>query len=38
MPTRLTDTERQRITEFAQTPMHKRSPDQLLPDTDDSED
>lgn len=32
MPTRLTDSEWERITEFANTPMHKRSPEQLVPE------
>jgi hypothetical protein len=38
MSSRLTDTERERMTEFAQTPMHERSPEQLLPENGESED
>lgn len=32
MQGRLTDSEWQRITEFAETPMHERTPDQLIPE------
>ena len=38
MSSRLTDTERKRIIEFAQTPMHERSPEQLLPESGENED
>lgn len=39
MQGRLTDSEWQRITEFAQTPMHERTPDQLVPEeSEESED
>ncbi|SEO78287.1 hypothetical protein SAMN05216388_101941 [Halorientalis persicus] len=35
MQGRLTDSEWERITEFARTPMHERTPEQLVPeDTD----
>jgi hypothetical protein len=38
MEGRLTDSEWDRITEFAKTPMHKRRPEQLVPDeTEDEE-
>jgi len=39
MPEHISDSEMERIAEFATTPMYKRSPDQLLPDgaTDDDE-
>ncbi len=32
MPEHISDSEMERIAEFATTPMYKRSPDQLLPD------
>lgn len=37
MTGRLTEREWERIAEFANTPMHERTPDQLIPD-DDEED
>jgi hypothetical protein len=32
MQGRLTDSEWERITEFARTPMHERTPEQLVPE------
>lgn len=37
MPRRLTDSERERITEFAETPMHERTPEQLVPEQTEEE-
>ena len=38
MQGRLTDSEWQRITEFAKTPMHERTPDQLIPEDSEESD
>jgi hypothetical protein len=35
MRDRLTDSELERIAEFATTPKYKRTPDQLVPDDED---
>ncbi|WP_424020046.1 hypothetical protein ACOZ4N_20180 (plasmid) [Halorientalis pallida] len=35
MQGRLTDSEWERITEFARTPMHERTPEQLVPENTD---
>jgi hypothetical protein len=37
MQGRLTEGEWKRITEFAETPMHERTPDQLVPEETDEE-
>lgn len=38
MPKFLSDSEMDRITEFAKTPVYKRTPEQLMPDAPDDED
>lgn len=37
MPGRLTDSEWKRIAEFAETPMHERTPEQLVPEETEEE-